>query len=294
MKKTRYMNLDTLGFIALALVVSFILIGILAPIIAPNPPNAVSLPDKLQLPSKEFPLGTDQLGRCILSRLIFGVRTTFYFAAVSTVITIILGTILGVIAGYSKGIVSELILRLCDVMLSLPSEVMILAIVGVMGPGLTNIILANIVSKWAWYTRMIYSSVQKFQNFNYIKFAQMNSKSHFYVLKAHIVPGIFPEVVTHASLEMGWVILSISSLSFLGLGVQAPISEWGMMLSEAKEVMFTHPWQMIPPGITILLAICSLNILGDSLQQGINDVKNINTKLISSNRKEKTYGFIKR
>lgn len=294
MRKRKYMRLDWLGMSALIVVIAFIVIGILAPIIAPHQPNAINLSSKLQMPNKEFLLGTDQLGRCILSRLIFGVRTTFFYAAISMAATIFLGTLLGVIAGYSRGVAKELILRFCDIMLSIPSEVMILAIVGVLGPGLLNIILANTLTKWAWYTRMISSTVQKFQNYNYVKFAQLNSGSHFYVLKTHIVPGIAPEVITHASLEMGWVILSISSLSFLGLGVQPPISEWGMMLNEAKDVMFTHPWQMMPSGITILIAICSLNLLGDSLQHAISNDNTAIQKVSIDKREEKLYGFIKR
>lgn len=260
---------DLVGMCSSIIILFLVILGLMAPVIAPHDPNLVSIFNKLEPPSWHYLLGTDHLGRCILSRLIFGVQTTFFYAAISMFVTIALGTIFGMLAGFSQGFLRELILRFCDTMLSFPSEVMILAVIGILGPGLANIIVANILAKMAWYTRMIYSTAQQYQNRNYVKFAQIHSRSKYYLLKTHLFSGIRSEVITHASLEMGWVILSISTLSFLGLGVQAPTAEWGMMLSEARNVMFSHPWQMIPPGLVILVSICALNFLGDSLQQAM-------------------------
>lgn len=276
---------DPVGMSSAIIILALIIVGIMAPVIAPHDPNLVSIYDKLEAPSWNYLLGTDHLGRCILSRLIFGVRTTFFYAAIATFVTISLGTLFGMLAGFNQGLLRELILRFCDTMLSFPSEVMILAVVGILGPGILNIIIANILSKTAWYTRMIYSTAQQYQARNYVKFAQIHSNSKFYLLKTHLFSGIRSEVITHASLEMGWVILSISSLSFLGLGVQAPTAEWGMMLSEARNVMFSHPWQMIPPGLIILISICALNFLGDSLQQVMNP-KQITRKSLLKRRKQ--------
>ncbi|WP_018750761.1 nickel/cobalt ABC transporter permease [Paenibacillus sanguinis] len=261
---------DKLGMLCLVFLGLVSLAGLLAPLLAPHDPTLVRVDVKLAMPSAEYPLGTDHLGRCLLSRILFGIRTTFFYAFLAMVVTMISGVVFGMLAGYSKGKVREAILRVCDVMLSFPSEVMILAIVGVLGPGILNIVIANILSKWAWYTRMIYSSVQQYRSRNYVKFAQVHQASTLYIMRKHIVPGIAGEVTTHSTLEMGWVILSISSLSFLGLGVQPPTPEWGMMLNEAKNVLFTHPWQMIPAGLTILLVVVALNFLGDSMQQAMN------------------------
>lgn len=293
MRKTNIFFQDPISIISSLFLLSLIVLGIFAPSIAPHNPNFVDLPQKLQAPSKEFLLGTDQLGRCILSRIIFGIRTTFFYASVAMVCTIFLGIVFGMIAGYSKGFVGELIMRICDGFLSFPSEVLILAILGILGPGILNIIVANILSKWAWYTRMISSTVQQYQNKNYVKYAQVTSNSRYYVLRKHVFSGISSEVIIHASLEMGWVILSISSLSFLGLGVQPPTAEWGMMLNEAKNVMFTHPWQMIPSGLTILLVICMLNFFGDSLQQAFN-VQHAAPRKKIKRRKDRRYAVIKR
>lgn len=261
---------DKLGIACLIFLLLLTLAGMLAPLLAPHDPTLVNVGVKLAKPGLEYPLGTDHLGRCLLSRLLFGIRTTFFYALLAMAVTIFSGVVFGMLAGYSNGKVREVILRFCDAMLSFPSEVMILAVVGILGPGILNIVIANILSKWAWYTRMIYSSVQQYRSKNYVKFAQVNQGSSFYIMRKHIAPGIAGEVTTHSTLETGWVILSISSLSFLGLGVQAPVPEWGMMLNEAKNVLFTNPWQMIPAGITILLVVVALNFLGDSLQNAMN------------------------
>lgn len=261
---------DKLGITCLLFLGVVSLAGIFAPLIAPHDPTLLQVDMKLAMPSAEYPLGTDHLGRCLFSRILFGIRTTFFYALLAMGVTIFSGVAFGILAGYSNGKVREVILRFCDAMLSFPSEVMILAIIGILGPGIMNIVIANILSKWAWYTRMIYSSVQQYRSKNYVKFAQVHQASPIYIMRKHIVPGISGEVTTHSTLEMGWVILSISSLSFLGLGVQPPAPEWGMMLNEAKNVLFTHPWQMVPAGITILLVIVALNFLGDSLQQAMN------------------------
>ena len=261
---------DKWGVICIAFLGMLILAGLFAPSLSPHDPTLVDVSIKFSTPNAQYPLGTDHLGRCLLSRVLYGIRTTFFYAFIAMAFTIVAGAIFGLIAGYSSGPLREIILRFCDVMLSFPSEVMILAIIGILGPGITNIVIANILSKWAWYTRMIYSNVQQFRSKNYVKFAQVNQGSSFYIIRKHILPGISSEIMTYSTLEMGWVIISISSLSFLGLGVQPPTPEWGMMLNEAKNVLFIHPWQMIPAGMTILIVVVVLNFLGDTMQQAFN------------------------
>jgi nickel transport system permease protein len=181
-------------------------------------------------------------------------------------ITIVIGTIIGLISGYNRGKLDECIMRLCDIMLSFPSQVMILAIVGVLGVGIENVIIANIVVKWAWYSRMIRSSVIKYSRKNYILFSRTIGAPHFFIIRRHLLPNIMSELVLLATLDTGWVILNISALSFIGLGVQAPTAEWGLMLREAKNVMIQHPMQMVFPGIAILIVVAAFNMLGDCLR----------------------------
>lgn len=257
---------DRLAMVCIGFLFIVILAGVFAPIIAPHSPIEMNVKEKFAGISMTYPLGTDQLGRCILSRLLFGIRTTVFTSLLTMVITILIGTLLGVIAGLSRGKVDELIMRSCDVFLSFPSEVMILAIVGIMGPGLFNVILSNIIAKWAWYTRMIRTIVIKYTDKNYIRFAKVSGCSTGHIVRTHVLPGAAGEIAVLATLDSGSVILIFSALSFLGLGVQAPTAEWGMMLNEAKNVMIVHPYQMLAPGIAILLVVAAFNFVGDSLQ----------------------------
>lgn len=267
---------DKLGVLSLIVILSVCLAGILAPLIAPHDPTTVDIKSKLLGMSLAYPFGTDQLGRCVFSRLLYGIRTTVFLSLIAMVATIVIGTVLGMISGLFRGWVDELIMRICDIMLSFPSEVMILAIVGILGSGISNIVIANIIAKWAWYTRMIRSIVIQYVDKNYIKFAKVSGCSNLHIIRKHLIPGTIGEIVVLATLDTGWVILNISALSFLGLGVQAPTPEWGMMLSEAKNIMTIYPQQMLPAGLAILVIVAAFNFLGDSLQEALNPKKSMN------------------
>lgn len=267
---------DKLGMLSMIIILVIILLGILASVVAPNDPTEVDVKIKLMKMSTQYPLGTDQLGRCVLSRLLYGIRTTVFLSLISMILTITIGTILGVISGFFRGWIDEIIMRICDVMLSFPSEVMILAIVGILGTGIDNIIIANIIAKWAWYTRMIRSIVIGYTDKNYIRFAKVSGCSTLHIIKKHLIPSAIGEIGVLATLDTGCVILNISALSFLGLGVQAPTPEWGMMLSEAKNIMTIYPEQMLPAGIAILIVVAAFNLLGDSLQEALNPKNSIN------------------
>lgn len=257
---------DKIAVAALGLILIIIILGFLAPWVSPNDPFETNILDKLSGSSLKYPFGTDQLGRCILSRLIFGIRTTVWMSILTMGFTLMLGTLMGFMAGCYRGKVDEAIMRLCDVLLSFPSEVMILAIVGMLGPGFTNIILANIIAKWAWYTRMIRTIVIQYMDKNYINYVKVVGGKSPYIMKNHLLPGALGEILVLASLDTGSVILNISALSFLGLGVQAPTPEWGMMLSEAKNIMITHPTKMLPSGLAILSVVASFNYIGDKIR----------------------------
>ena len=254
------------ALVCLLIIITIIVLGILAPYIAPFDPNKVRIVRKYAAISSEHWLGCDHLGRDIFSRLLYGIRSTLFLSLLTMIITIIVGSIIGLISGYQRGKLDECIMRLCDIMLSFPSQVMILAIVGVLGVGIENIIIANIVVKWAWYSRMIRSSVIKYSRKNYILFSRAIGAPHSFIICRHLLPNVMSEVVILATLDTGWVILNISALSFIGLGVQAPTAEWGLMLSEAKNVMTQHPMQMVYPGIAILIVVAAFNMLGDCLR----------------------------
>lgn len=257
---------DKIATISIFIIFMICIFGIFAPQLALHNPNVQDIVNKYSGMSSTYPFGTDRLGRCIYSRLIYGIRPTIFLSFFTMISTISIGTLIGIISGYFEGIVDEVLMRFCDIMLSFPSQVMILAVVGILGVGIENVVLANILIKWTWYARMIRGMVVQYRNKNYILYSKaVGTKNRFIIIK-HLLPNIMSELVVLATLDMGWVILNISTLSFLGLGVQAPTAEWGAMLSEAKNVIATKPGQMLAPGLAISVIVAAFNFLGDSLR----------------------------
>lgn len=242
------------------------LIGIFAQVIAPNDPYETNIINKFASYSVQYPLGTDQLGRCVLSRMIFGIRPTLGLAALTMAGTIGIGAVLGIIAGYFRGIAEEIIMRIVDVMLSFPSQIMVFAVVALLGVSVQNVIIANVFIKWAWYARMIRTGVMQYRDKNFVQFSRCVGMPERFILFRHLLPSITSDLAVLASLDIGWAIINISTLSFLGLGVQAPTPEWGAMLNEAKEVLTSNPTQMLAPGIAIVALVCCFNLLGDAMR----------------------------
>ena len=242
------------------------LIGIFAPVIAPNDPYETNIINKFASYSVQYPLGTDQLGRCVLSRMIFGIRPTLGLASLTMAGTIGIGAVLGIIAGYFRGIAEEIIMRIVDVMLSFPSQIMVFAVVALLGVSVQNVIIANVFIKWAWYARMIRTGVMQYRDKNFVQFSRCVGMPERFILFRHLLPSITSDLAVLASLDIGWAIINISTLSFLGLGVQAPTPEWGAMLNEAKEVLTSNPTQMLAPGIAIVALVCCFNLLGDAMR----------------------------
>lgn len=264
MGKRFLQNKMAMGILLFLLLLS--IVGIFAPFFAPHDPYETNIIQKFAPFSLTYPLGTDQLGRCILSRLIYGIRPTLFLSLLTMVGTIFIGTLMGVLSGYFRGPLEEVIMRLVDVMLSFPSQIMVFAVVALLGVDVRNVILANVFIKWAWYARMIRTNVLKYKDKNYILYSRSIGNTTPYIIVKHLIPAISSELAVLATLDMGWAILNISTLSFLGLGVQAPTPEWGAMLNEAKNVMTTNPVQMLAPGIAIVLVVASFNFLGDALR----------------------------
>lgn len=257
-------NRAAVGTIGLVLIVA--LIGIFAPFIAPNDPYATDILNKFAGFSQQYPLGTDNLGRCILSRMIYGIRPTLGLAVLTMLGTIGLGALMGLLAGYFRGIVEEVIMRTIDVMLSFPSQIMVFAVVALLGISVQNVILANVFIKWAWYARMIRTGVMQYRDRNFVRFSRCIGTPESFILFRHLVPSIAADLAVLSSLDVGWAIINISTLSFLGLGVQAPTPEWGAMLSEAKNVLTSNPVQMLVPGIAVVILVAAFNLMGDALR----------------------------
>lgn len=260
---------DRAGFAALCVLCLTAAAGLCAPLLAPCDPLALDVSSKLQPFGAAHWLGTDQLGRDVLSRLLYGIRTTLGFALLTMCLTVCTATVTGMLAGYARGRADAVLMRLCEVIMSFPGEVLILAVVGMLGPGIEHVILACVVARWPWYTRMIRTIVLQYADMNYVQSARVAGFSTCTILRRHILPCAMGEILVLATLDSGSVVLLISSLSFLGLGVQPPVPEWGMMLSEARAVMALRPEQMLAPGCAILLVVAAFNFLGDALRDAL-------------------------
>ncbi|OKH24678.1 nickel/cobalt ABC transporter permease [Chroogloeocystis siderophila] len=244
-------------------------VALFAPYIAPHDPLEVELTRRLQSPNATFLLGTDHLGRCILSRLIYGARISLSIALTVTALTTSISLIVGTIAGYVGGKVDSVLMRICDVFLSFPNLILALAIVGIMGASPVNLVIALGASHWAWYARIVRSKVLSLKQENFIKAAIVSGTSSVQIMVKHLLPYTIAEIAVLASLDTGWVILQISALSFLGLGIQPPTPEWGAMITDGREFFRREPGLMLYPGLIIFIVALSFNLLGDALRDAL-------------------------
>ncbi|HZG79169.1 MAG TPA: nickel ABC transporter permease subunit NikC [Brevibacillus sp.] len=254
----------TIAVCAVILLV-FAIVTILAPWISPHDPIKVNLAMKLKPPSAEHLLGTDHLGRDNLSRLLHGARISLGFAFLIFVSSIGIGLIVGTIAGYKGGWIDTVLMRFCEGVMAFPNLVLVLGIVGVFGPGLIQVVLALMLVQWVYYARMFRSLVVSLKERKFITAARISGSSQWKIIKQHMIPNILPPILVMGTLEMGWAIMDISALSFLGLGIQPPTPEWGAMIHEGKGFIRSHPELMLYPGLMILFVVITFNVLGEAL-----------------------------
>lgn len=276
MRALKNLSKDKLASLSLLLIAAIVILGLFAPIFAPHDPNHVDMKLRYAGSSWAYWFGNDHLGRCILSRLIYGIRPSILWVLAALLASVGVGAAVGFLAGYFKGKTDAILMRICDIMLSFPGYVMTLAVVGILGAGLENILIAFVAMKWAWFARVIRTSVQQYAEMDYVKFSKAAGISNRRIIMKHIVPVTFSDIAVIASGSMCSMILQISGLSFLGLGIKAPHAEWGMMLNEAREVMFSHPELMLAPGLAIVIAVSAFNFLADGLQVAL-DPKRMNS-----------------
>ncbi|MEW9670430.1 nickel ABC transporter permease subunit NikC [Ammoniphilus sp. 3BR4] len=240
-------------------------ITIMAPWIAPNDPIQVNLALKLRPPSWEYPLGTDHLGRCNFSRILFGARVSLGFASLIFIASLGIGLMVGTIAGYKGGWIDIGLMRFCEGVMAFPNLVLVLGLVGLLGPGLWQVVLALMMVQWVYYARMFRSMVVSLKEQNFITAARISGSSPWKIIRRHMIPNVLPPILVMGTLEMGWAIMDISALSFLGLGIQPPTPEWGAMIHEGKAYIRSQPELMLYPGIMILLVVMTFNVLGEAL-----------------------------
>jgi ABC-type dipeptide/oligopeptide/nickel transport system permease subunit len=252
--------------------------GIFAPFAAPHNPYDMDLTKKLQGPSGEHLMGTDHMGRCILSRILYAARATLGYSIVCTAVAGALGITLGMIAGYVGGALDAVIMRVCDVLYGFPSLVLTLVIISFLGPGIFNVVIAQLLLQWLWYARVARNLAQSERKRTYVAAASLCGSSPFKIIFTHLLPNLLPQMLAIITVDFGHTILSISGYSFLGLGVQPPNPEWGAMINEGRRYINSAPLIMFWPGIMILLVVVCMNILGDNMRDTL-DTENIGGKL---------------
>jgi peptide/nickel transport system permease protein len=255
-----------LNVVALAVIAAFALIAVFAPWIAPYDPLAQALGSRLEPPSAEHWLGTDQLGRDITSRLVYGARISLVIGVVVVASAGIFGTFLGLVAGYGGGLVDEALMRLTEVFLAFPALILAMAIAGALGPSLTNAIIALAAVTWAIYARLARGQILSLRRREFVEAAQGIGASQMRIILRHLLPNAVAPLMVQASFDMGSAIIAAAGLSFIGFGAQPPTPEWGVMISEGRNFISTQPWLSLFPGLAILLAVGSFNLLGDGLR----------------------------
>lgn len=248
------------------LIVLIILIAVFAPLVAPYDHLKQSLSERLAHPSAAHWLGTDELGRDVLSRIIFGARISLTIGLVPTLISMAIGTVLGLYAGFYGGKVDFVIMRLADVMLAFPSLLLAMVVMYTMGGGLINIFIALSLVNWASTARIVRSQTLSLKEKEYVEAAKSIGVKKWIIMFRHILPNCLPSLIVLFTLNIPAAILSEASLSFLGVGAQPPSASWGLMVVRGKKYLFSEPWLSIAPSVAIMIIVLAFNFLGDGLR----------------------------
>ena len=259
----KYKMFTIFGFLALVI----IFIAVFAPIVSGGiDPNEGNITDAILAPSKDHIFGTDKMGRDIYARVIYGARASLVAAFSVVALSFLIGIVLGILAGYFRGIVDTVIMRIADMFLAFPGLVLAMAVAGILGASIRNAVFAIALVTWPKYARLARSLVLKIRDRDYVAAAVVTGSKTPYILMRYMLPNVLPTVVITAATDIGGLMLELAGLSFLGFGAVPPTPEWGLMLSEGRAYMQSAPWLMVFPGLAIFITVVVFNMLGDSLR----------------------------
>jgi peptide/nickel transport system permease protein len=241
-------------------------VAIFADIIAPHDPEKASLDETFQWPSEKYPFGTDHMGRCILSRVIYGSRISLAVGAIVVGLSFVIGTGLGIVSGYYGGALDETLMRIVDAFMAFPGILLALAIAGIFGGGVTNLVIALTAVEWTGYARIARGSALAMKEQDFVKASRGLGEGNAYLMARHMLPNIISPVLVIATMSMAGTILSMSGLSFLGVGIQPPTPEWGYMINDGKMFIRSAPYIIVFPGLAIMITVIAFNTLGDGLR----------------------------
>jgi peptide/nickel transport system permease protein len=257
---------NPLALVGLGIVLGLILMAAAAPLLATYSPTSQVLLDRLQPPSAEHWLGTDELGRDIYSRIVYGARLTLYIVGLVVILVGPVGLLVGTIAGTVGGLVDAVLMRITDVFLAFPRLILALAFVSALGPGIENAIIAIAITAWPPYARIARAETITIRQADYIAAARLQGASTFRIVTRHIMPMCTSSVIVRLTLDMAGIILTAAGLGFLGLGAQPPLPEWGAMISSGRQYLLDQWWVATMPGIAIFVVSLGFNLLGDGLR----------------------------
>jgi peptide/nickel transport system permease protein len=260
---------NKMALVGTGIVLFFILLAVFAPVIAPYEINDQNLSMRLKAPSSEHVFGTDDFGRDIFSRVIYGARISLWVGFFSVLGSVIVGSLLGIIAGYYGRWIDGMISRIFDIMLAFPSILLAIGIVAVLGPSLKNALIAIAIINIPNFGRLIRSRVLSIKQEEYIMAAKAIGMSDARILFHHILPNSMAPIIVQGTLAIATAIIEAAALGFLGLGAQPPNPEWGKMLADSKDYLTQAPWTMIFPGLAIMLTVLGFNLMGDGLRDAL-------------------------
>lgn len=262
----RMVRQNKLAVISAVVILLIILAAVFAPVIAPYGYSEQDLVNRLQAPSLKHLLGTDELGRDVFSRLLYGARLSLVIGIFPTAISMIIGIVLGLIAGYYGGKTDYIIMRLCDIVLAFPSLLLAMVVMYTLGSSMMNIFIALALINWASVARVVRSETLSLKESEYVEAAHSIGVRNAVIMVRHILPNCVPSLIVLFTMNVPSSILSESSLSFLGIGAQPPTASWGLMVTAGKQFLFTQPWISLSPAVAIMIIVLAFNFLGDGLR----------------------------
>lgn len=265
-KLRRMARQNKLAAFSAVLIALVLLLAVFAPLIAPYGEAEQDVLARLQPPSAAHWFGTDELGRDVLSRILYGSRLSLAIGILPSVISLVIGIVLGLLAGYFGGWADYVIMRLADVMLSVPSLLLAMVVMYTLGSSTVNLFVALSMVGWASVARVVRSQTLSLKESEYVEAAQSIGVSRLNIMRRHILPNCVPSLIVLFTLNVPAAILSESSLSFLGIGAQPPAASWGLMVNQSKQFLFTQPWLALAPCVAIMVVVLAFNFLGDGLR----------------------------
>ena len=261
-------NRDRLAFSGFLIILGLVVAALFAGYLAPYPEDTFRIrpADRLSPPSAQYLLGTDSMGRDILSRLLFGARVTLVISVIAVGASLLVGVPLGLVAGYLDNWFSEFVMRVADIFLSIPQVILAIFLAQTFSPGIRSVILALSITYWPWFTRIVYAETRSLKNTAFLEATEALGASTLRIILLHALPNVSSSIIVRSSIGMGFTILTAATLGFLGVGAQPPTPEWGVTIAESRQYLPDAWWYAAFPGLAIFIVVMGFNMLGDGLR----------------------------